>query len=218
MASTTLQTDAKKPLLIAHCGMEGCPMSQAQLLNSTKTSAGESSAMTDSLWGNLILSMAFQRDPEIQAISRKLGHVNTLTLASVAAISGLGLAQGITTLHTLNDDPHKKYPVILGLVGAGASVFSIGATIILSHRYQKELNDRELVIKNQVMTIINDFEGGEPTALDKTALKGLIGERATNEFMGIWQADHPRSSATTPSTQTTSKQPGCTPKAATAQM
>ncbi len=93
------QTDNK--LLIAHCG--GCDLGAIQLMEQSsgpKLAAG--SVLSDSLWGNLILSMAYQRDKELQRLAKRQGLANVVTLGSVGAVSGLSLAQNITTLAGLN--------------------------------------------------------------------------------------------------------------------
>ena len=49
--------------------------------------------ITDSLWGNLILDMAYQRDPELRKLYKRFGLVNIGTMAAIAGIAGGTFAQ-----------------------------------------------------------------------------------------------------------------------------
>lgn len=59
--------------------------------------------LSDSLWGNLILQMAFARDKHLALTDRKMRLTDNLTLAGIYGISALGLAQGITSLSLPNN-------------------------------------------------------------------------------------------------------------------
>lgn len=186
----TGSTNLSDKVLIAHCGLEGCPISASQLLSTSNSKIDQAPGLSDSLWSNLVLSMALQRDSEVQALTKKLGRVDSLTLVSVAAISALGLAQGLDTLSTIEQDPHPKHPAVIGIIGSSASLASLGGRVFFSYRYRKQLEARQLAIKSQVEAIITHYESGNPTESDKIALVTLIGERATQEFIGLWETKH----------------------------
>jgi len=88
-------------VLLAHCGGSTSTLGAVDLLGTEPAGPG-SEALTDSLWGNLILQMAYARDRQLGGSAKKLRHTDNFTLASIYGISGLSLAQSITGLATLN--------------------------------------------------------------------------------------------------------------------
>src|SRR5690606_18148609 len=80
-----------KPLL-AHHGGEGATaattvagLSAAPAVGVLNAHASKKS-YSDSLWGNMLLNMAFARDPELQRLGRRLGQINALTMMSVLGV------------------------------------------------------------------------------------------------------------------------------------
>ncbi len=88
-------------LLIANHGCASPSIGAVDLLGTQPAGPG-SEALTDSLWGNLILHMAYTRDRQLGRDAKKLRLTDNLTLASIYGISGVSLAQSITSLATLN--------------------------------------------------------------------------------------------------------------------
>lgn len=151
------------------------------------------SPFSDSLWGNLLLSMAYQRDEEIKQISKRLGQVDLLTLTSVTSVSGLGLAGGLRTLNCLNkSDKDPVFPTILGIIGSSATLGTVGVRTVLAHRYGKKLRARQAAIKNKIEELLDAMEHDRYTRSVHEQLAALIGERATKEFEQIWAASHSR--------------------------
>jgi hypothetical protein len=168
--------------------------------------------LTDSLWGNLLLSMAYQRDAEVQKYVKRLGRVNTLTFLSIAGISGLGLAQSIVSLSSLkgsetlpvmghdDGDSHvhtnaqSRVPATLGVIGSGTTVLTLGIKAILDGYYSKRLSARQALIQNQMTHILDQFEAGDISPETKTQLTQLVGQRATKEFLQLWEASHQNAS------------------------
>lgn len=198
----TLTPDEK---VLAH--HEGSSAGVGQLLHDDQQDS--EAEVSDSLWGNMLLSMAYRRDAELKRVVKKMGLSNNLFLASIAGVSGLGLAQSITGLATLNQHDtggghheneegghgggHKESlaPSVMGLVGSGATLLSIGAHVFFEHRYKKQIKARQQVINHQVLHILEDLEGGINHELVQPKLVTLVGERASGEFLQLWRAAHP---------------------------
>ncbi len=193
-----------EPELLAH--HEGATSAVSSLLGDGM--AASEDAM-DSLWGSMIAGIAYRRDPEMQRLVKRAGRSNTLFLLSVASISGLSLAQNITGLATLNASNSQAHgeggeehehgggghhdsiaPSVMGLVGSGLTLGSIGAHAYFGHRYQKRIEQRRQVINARVLHVLDALEAGSMTDSLQTELIGLIGERASREFMQIWSATH----------------------------
>lgn len=203
------------PLEIAHHGGEGGSATVGAALGSshvlTNLSAHvQKSTWSDSLWGNLLLSMAYQRDPEIMRLAKKLGRVNTLTLLSVAGVSGLGLAQSIvayndikpqsidvTEAHHAGGEDHvhipasSKAPATMGIIGSSATIATLGLRAILNKRYCGRLEKRQLVIRQQVEDLLSRLDADGQTPGVEQELAGLVGPRASREFIQLWQASQP---------------------------
>jgi hypothetical protein len=175
---------------IAHCGLEGCPVSASAMLNATAKKAPTKNSVTNSIWGNLLLNITYQQDEQLQSWIKILGRVDLFTLTSMAAISGLGMAQGIDTLATLQDEPHPKHPVVLGLVGTGTSLGSLAIRAGLNHHYGKFIAKRQLALKGQIQSILGQLKDGTPFTNIQPAWVSLVGDKATQEFSKIWQATH----------------------------
>ena len=188
--------------LLAH--HEGATSAASSLLGDGMSASEDA---MDSLWGSMIAGIAYRRDPEIQRLVKRAGRSNTLFLFSVASISGLSMAQNITGLATLNaPDSHSHgeegehggdashhdsiAPSIMGLVGSGLTLGSIGAHAYFGHRYQKRIEQRRQAINARVLHVLDALEAGPMTDSLQTELIGLIGARASREFMQIWSAAH----------------------------
>ncbi len=196
--SGTVITLSPDERLVAH--HEGSSAGVGQLLHNDEDPDAE---VTDSLWGNLILSMAYRRDAELKHLVKKMGVSNNLFLASIAGVSGLGLAQSVTGLATLNraesggDEEHggghreSKGASIMGVVGSGVTLLSIGTHVYLEHRYKKQIKARQQIINHQVLHVLEELESGVNQELVQPKLVSLVGERATGEFLQLWRAAHP---------------------------
>ncbi|HEY9712174.1 MAG TPA: hypothetical protein V6C72_01815, partial [Chroococcales cyanobacterium] len=79
----------EKPILIAQqsCASCGAEISTLAVGGDMLSSKKKNKAlMTDSLWGNLILELAYQRDKELQKIAKHLGLVGLGTNAAIGLI------------------------------------------------------------------------------------------------------------------------------------
>jgi hypothetical protein len=207
--------------VVAHHGGEG---SSASLLTPaaavspvlTTTVKGQVSAgLSDSLWGNLLLSMAYQRDPEIRSIMRRLNGVNALTMLSVAGVSGLGLAQSIVSYREIKPltvdvtPPHHpggsdhvhfpqadRTPSILGIVGSGVTIGTLGIRTVANKYYARRLQKRQRVIQQAMEDILASLESKPVDAQVEQQLITYVGPRAAREFLQLWKTVHPVSGTT----------------------
>ncbi len=147
--------------------------------------------ITDSLWGNLILDMAYQRDPQLRKIFKRFGLVNMGTMAAIAGIAGGTLAQGVIALATLNPaQGNDTYlPGAIGIGMSGLTIATFAGRAMINHHLAKCLRKRQLEIKHRVETVLAKLEQGEGQDNDsKKELVDLIGERATNEWLQLWRS------------------------------
>jgi hypothetical protein len=183
----SVETKTSDQTLIAH--HESMGLGASQLLTTGGNAAG-AGGLTKSLWANLILSMAYQQDAELQAIGKKMHRLGIFTLSSIATISGLTIAQGIDGLVTLQQDPHPLHPTILGLVGSSLTLATITTQAVVGHRYKKQLTARQHEIQDQVLHVMDHLKTEGDSDHVRTNLAELIGKEAMEEFMQIWASVH----------------------------
>lgn len=206
----------ESPLLLAHHEAASSTVGAVDILG-TEPAAQMSGALSDSLWGNLILQMAYARDRELYSSVRKLKFSDNLTLASIYGIAGVSVAQSITGLVTLNpggghgtshnvdtgsegehqhaaanDNQHNDSyaPGILGLISSGSTLAALGLRFYFGHRYSKKIKTRQQEIRSRVESILARLEKGESPEQLRVELLPLIGERATREFNQLWRSSH----------------------------
>jgi hypothetical protein len=183
----SLETGSPSGALIAHHESSG--LGASQLLTTGISSPG-SGGLTTSLWANLIVSMAYQQDAKLQAVVKKLHRLGIFTFSSIAAISALTVAQSIDGIVTLQDDPHPKSPPIMGLIGSGMTLATIGTQAIVGHRYKKQLMKRQHEIQDEILHIMAHLKSDGVSDGIKSDLSHLIGSEATDEFIEIWASVH----------------------------
>jgi hypothetical protein len=165
--------------------------------------------ITDSLWGNLILDLAYQRDPVLQKINKELNLLNLGTMGLIAGVAGGTLAQGVIALSVLNPPPPKSDSYLPGSIGVGMSgltMVTLAGRSAITHTLTKKLRSRQLDLKHRVEGILTEIEnshGENPQA--QIALNALIGPRATKEWLQLWRSSNqlasikqPRMSANPP--------------------
>jgi hypothetical protein len=150
--------------------------------------------ITDSLWGNLILDLAYQRDLQLKKIAKRLNLVNWGTTAAVTGIAGGTLAQGIIALSTLNPPEGQSDSYLPGAIGvgfAGLTLVTFTGRTVINQVLMRRLRNRQLEIKHQVESILARFESSQGDSPDaKNELVGLIGERAANEWVQLWRSSN----------------------------
>jgi len=150
--------------------------------------------ITDSLWGNLILDLAYQRDQELRQIAKRLNIVNLGTMVAITGIAGGTLAQGIITLATLNPPPPKSdsyLPGGLGVGFAGLTLLTFAARTAVNQVLAKQLRNRQLEIKHKVESILARIESTQGEDQEaRNDLTALVGPRATNEWLQLWRSSN----------------------------
>jgi hypothetical protein len=178
-------------LACATCGCsEVCPIAMME----TESAGGKSSSLTDSIWGNIILKMAFQRDPEIQKLARRLNIANFGSYNALTTIAGGTLAQGIVSMATLNPPDGIEDSYVPGSIGlaldALTNIVFTGRTVA-NFGYKKKLKARQLAIKDHVETLLHHLEFSETKCSEaQTELATLIGDRGAQECLQLWQSSH----------------------------
>ncbi len=204
-----------EPVQIAHHGGEGsAPGAAAGVASGAQVMAlkgrvSSTSAVSDSLWTNLLLPIALQHDAKIRHYAKNAGRVNTMTLISIAGVSALGITQSVLamnqtesqTLHVVNHghgdhvhtEPLSRVPAGLGIASGAMTLATLGWKAAMDHHYGKRITDRQLVIKNQLETLVQQLKAGEPFSSVSPELVKLVGETATAEFEELWANTHPNS-------------------------
>ena len=163
-------------------------------MDSTTTKAKDKSILTDSLWGNLILEMAYQRDKGLQKLAKRMNLVNFATMASIGTIATGTLAQGIIALKTRNPQPQFEdsyTPGIIGVTLSSATLMTFVARMYFSHKIQAEVRVRQLGLKQRVETVLFHLEHSHAQCADaQKELTELIGPRACHEWTQLWQSSH----------------------------
>ncbi|GEM_PF-1829447 len=194
-AARSSQAD-KSPVLIADacssCGAELAPVAAVGAIVARKSE--DRSLLTDSLWGNLILEMAYQRDKQLARLTRGMNFVNLGTMGMISGIAGGTLAQGILGLTTLNPPPgiqDSYVPGSIGLALSGATIATFAARAGFGYSVKRRIQKRQMELKHEVERVLAHLErsqAGCPEA--RRRLRDLIGERACNEWLQLWRSSH----------------------------
>jgi hypothetical protein len=183
------------PVLIAQAACTTCGAELAPLtLLATEQKHKTTTVLTDSLWGNLILELAYQRDKELQKIAKRLNIVGLGTLGAIGGIAGGTLAQGIVAINVINPPagkPDSYTPLVIGTALSSATIMVFISRLILNHQLGKQISNRQFAIKNHVEAILAHMESsGAKCASAQKELTELIGERASREWIDLYQSSH----------------------------
>ncbi len=195
---TALETASTKEAttLIASAGCPDCGFTVLDpiALAGTNHKHKNKALLTDSLWGNLILDMAYQRDKKLAKIVKEMNVVSLGTVGAIGSIAVGTLGQGITALGVLNPHPGHEdsyVPGILGVSLSAATILTFAARTCVNHVLVTQLTNRQIEIREQVETILGHLEHSETKcALAKKQLTDLIGQRACNEWVQLWDSSH----------------------------
>ncbi len=173
------------------CGCsELCPITMMD----SKSGEQKGSLLSNSIWGNMILKMAYQHDSELQRLAKKLKLADFGSTAGLAAVSGGTMVQGVVAMQTLNPDPglEDSYtPGIIGVCLEGAVLMIFSGGPLLIYKYRHELRARQNVIKEKVEVILHHLEHSETKCSEaQKELAELIGDRGARECIGLWQSSH----------------------------
>ena len=179
------------PTLIAcaTCGCsELCPIT---LLDPNNTG---SSSLTESIWGNIILKLAYQRDPELQKFAKKMNISNIASINALACIAGGTIGQNVASMACLNppagiEDSYA--PGTAGLALATVTNVVFAGRVMASHGYRKKMKERQIAIRQRVERLLEHLEYSKTDCSEAQAeLSTLIGDRASKECLQLWQSSH----------------------------
>ncbi|MCA9798585.1 MAG: hypothetical protein KC474_03480 [Cyanobacteria bacterium HKST-UBA04] len=152
--------------------------------------------LTNSLWGNMVLTMAYARDEELNRIMKKQARVGKWAGRSAVAMSGIGLASSVVSLATLGSSDHGSHvegdehsnhgsgprdnptAAILGVTGSGLSLATLGTSQMMRRHYGKRLDQRQAEIQEAVWEGMTHYT----TPQGQAKLTELIGPQATGEI------------------------------------
>lgn len=182
---------APTPTLIA-CATCGC--SELCPLTLIDPSKSDSSSLTQSIWGNIILKLAYQRDPELQKLSKKLNISNIASVNALACIAGGTVGQNVASMACLNPPTGIEDSYAPGTVGLALNTMTnvvFGARTFASYKYRKKMKERQIAIRLQVERLLEHLEFSKSDCSEAQAeLSILIGERASKECLQLWQSSH----------------------------
>jgi hypothetical protein len=175
----------------ATCGCsEVCPLTAMD----ASVVEQDRSLLSNSIWGNIILKMAYARDPEVLRLSRKLKVTNLGTTTGLAGVAGGTAAQGIVGMATLNPSDGNPDSYAPGITGVGLEVavlmiFAGGP--LIQHKFRKQLKARQVVLRQQVEQILQHLEYSKTNCSEaQKELAELIGERGARDCIQLWQSSH----------------------------
>lgn len=174
------------------CGVElGVAVASADIIEDARR---KKSLLTDSLWGNLILELAYDRDPMLGKLARRVRLMNFGTRAAVFGIAGGTLAQGISALYVLNPPdgkPDSYAPLNIGVALSGATMALMAARVLFGHRLAKRIKNRQLSIRDRVERVLAHLESSHGRCSKaRSQLEEIIGKRACNEWLQLWRSSH----------------------------
>lgn len=184
-------------LACATCGCsELCPVT---MLDETEHKAEKQSLLSNSIWGNMILKMAYDRDPELRKLRGITKGVNVSTASTLAAAAAGTLPQGIVAIDTLNPpdgQPDSYAPGYIGLALEGAVGVALLARLGLNAGVRRKIRGRQLAIRQRVEAILHHLEFSETNCPDaQKELAEIIGDKAAAECIDLWRSSHAIASA-----------------------
>lgn len=187
----------------------GVGAAAAAVQPSVSAGVAKTAVLTDSLWGNLLLMMAVQRDEEMKRLAKKMKRTQVLSTLSIASALGLGMASSIVSIsqnaervvnvtgaHTptghdhVHIPPNSNTPATLSLVGSSVALATLGVQSYLNHRYEKRFQTRQKALADRLTDILTRLENGEKTSTVRPDLAPLVGDKAAGEFIQLWDATH----------------------------
>jgi len=179
-------------LACATCGCsEVCPLSMIQETDTSETKGKV--GLSDSLWGSIILKMAYQRDAQLQKLSKHLKGTNAVTSAAVYGAAGGTLGQNIISMAVLNPDfGNDSYlPGALGMGLSGLLNVALDGGIVINWHMKKKINARKLAIREKVETLLDHLEYSEASCPDaQKQLAEVIGDRGAADCLKLWHLSH----------------------------
>jgi hypothetical protein len=150
--------------------------------------------ISDSLWGNLMLEIAFNRDPVLEKYGVMVKLMNFAVMSAVYGVSGGTLLQTCYAVPAINQPaPHQdsSVPGIVGIVNSSVAVVSGASRLVIGYELSSHIRKRQMQIRDQLEAILAKLEDSHcEDATSLAQLKDLIGERASGEWVQIWRNVH----------------------------
>jgi hypothetical protein len=156
----------------------------------------ESSLLSNSIWGNIILKMAYDHDPELQKLrgKKKVGDISAnSTLAAAAAGTLPQTTVSIITLNPPDGVADSYIPGTIGLVLESAINVALWTRLGLGAHFHKKIKTRQLAIRQNVEDILHHLEFSDANCPEaQKQLTEIIGENAASECIDLWRSSHKR--------------------------
>ena len=184
-----------QPQLVEACATCGCSeVCPLVMLDDTESSTKAKGLLTESIWGNIILKMAYQHDP---VIIKLLGHqkdVDQMTTTAFTSAVGGTLAQNVISQATLNPPDGQFDSYLPGSLGLGFSALvnvALDSSIVLKWGVRKKIKARQKEIRAKVEGILEHLEYSVAECPEaQRDLTAIIGEKAAKECVQLWQSSH----------------------------
>lgn len=135
-------------LACSTCGCsELCPLS---MVEDADNSGVGGNLLSDSIWGNIILKIAYQRDVQIQKLTKHRRASNAVAGGSVGTAIGGTFAQNIVSMSTLNPPDGQSDSYLPGGLGLGLSALvnvAFDGNILINWRLSKKIGPGNLSLK-----------------------------------------------------------------------
>ncbi len=177
------------------CPTCGCnELCSVTLLDEVGGKPPADSLLSNSIWGNIILKLAYDRDPQLSKFKRTTRGVNAGAAATLAAAASGTLPQSVMSIYTLNppDGVQDSYaPGIVGVVLEGATNLALLAQLGINRGIRNKVRARQQAIRDKVEAILHHLEFSETNCPDaQKQLSEIIGDKAAAECMDLWRSSH----------------------------
>lgn len=181
-------------LACATCGCnELCPVVMMDE-STSRESPDRKSVLSNSIWGNLILKMAYERDPALQKLRGKSRGVYAGSTSTLAAAAAGTLGQGVVAMATLNPPdgmPDSYVPGIAGVALEGVTGVALLARFGMNAGLRKKIRARQKQIRAQIEVLLQHLEFSQTSCPEaKKELTQYIGEKAAGECVDLWFSSH----------------------------
>lgn len=156
------------------------------------TSKVQHTSLSDGILADLILNRVYQRDRELEKLTKRLGRVTLLLpFLTGAMLGGTALSQNIMALRLLDTvaprlSERKAIPT-LGIVGQSTLLGSLSGINFLRVHINRKIKARKARLQEQVNQLLHRLESGEDPSNIQDELSPLVGETFSREFMGLWK-------------------------------
>lgn len=157
---------------------------------------------SDSLWGNLLLNMAYQRDPLLKKFIRKRNMLGPAIFASTLGIFTLNTVIGAYTMgqawqSTLlpPNQPGGRHLLVTPnamVVAAGAmGLLTLGGSTFWFLHYDRKIKERQVFLRKSIDALLVKLNHEGETPEIRETLGAFVGQQATDEFLRIFKVVQP---------------------------